>query len=179
MITTPIARRYAKALFESVDADGITPVRQALTAFAAACAQSEELRSVFLSPLYTAEEKRKVLSALATQIGGPQVLSSLLSYALKHNRIVFIQEIAAAFVAMADQATGHLSITVLSSHALTDGQKESMKARLAETTRRDVDVSFDIDPAIIGGIVVNIGGWVFDGSIKAQVSRWKTALIQE
>lgn len=179
MITTPIARRYAKALFESVDADGIEPVRQALTAFAAACEQSEELRSVFLSPLYTAEEKRKVLSTLATQIGGPQVLSSLLSYALKHNRIVFIQEIAAAFVAMADQATGHLSITVLSSQALTDVQKKSMSARLAETTRRDVDVSFDIDPAIIGGIVVNIGGWVFDGSIKAQVSRWKTALIQE
>ena len=179
MITTPIARRYAKALFESVDKDGIEPLRQALTAFAAAFGESAELQSVFVSPLYTSEEKRKVLSALATQVGGPQILSSLLLYALKHNRIVFIQEIAAAFVALVDQSTGHLSISVLSSQALTDAQKESMNARLAEATRRDVDVSFDIDSAIIGGIVINIGGWVFDGSIKTQVSRWKTALIQE
>jgi len=179
VITTPIARRYAKALFESVDGEGIEPVRQALTTFATAFDESAELRSVFQSPLYTPEEKQKVLSTLATKVGGPHIFLSLLMYALKHNRIVYIQEIAAAFVALADQATGHLSITVCSSQALPDAQKESIKARLAEATRRDVDVSFDIDSTIIAGIVVNIGGWVFDGSIKTQVSRWKTALIQE
>ncbi len=179
MITTPIARRYAKALFESVDGDRIEPVRQALTSFAMAFEESDELRSVFQSPLYTPEEKRKVLSTLVAQVGGPDILSSLLMYALKHNRIVCIQEIAAAFVALADQATGHLLITVRSSQALPDAQKENVKARLSEATRRDVDVLFDIDSTIIGGIVVSIGGWVFDGSIKTQVSRWKTALIQE
>ncbi len=179
MITSPIARRYAKALFESVDRDGIDPIRQALTALAAAFEESSELRSVFLSPLYSAEDKRKVLAALASQVAGPALLSNLLSYALKHNRIVFIPEIAAAFVVLADQATGHLSIVVRSSHPVADAQKESLKVRLAESTRRDVDVSFEIDPTLIGGIVVNIGGWVFDGSIKTQVSRWKTALIQE
>jgi len=179
VITTPIARRYAKALFESLDRDGVAPARQALTAFAAAYAQSAELRSVFVSPLYPDEEKRKVLSTVLTQIAGPSVLSSLLSYALSHHRIVFIQEISAAFAVLADQATGRLSIEVISSHALTDAQKENLKARLAEATRRDVDASFDVDSALIGGIVMNIGGWVFDGSIKTQVSRWKTALIQE
>ena len=179
MITTPIARRYAKALFESVDGEDVGSVRSALAACATACEESAALRSVFASPLYPFDEKRSVLSALTTRVGCPSILTRLLLCALQHNRIMCIQGISAAFAALADRASGRLSITVISSHALADTQKEHVKARLAEATRRDVEVLFGIDPVIIGGIVVSIGGRVFDGSITAQLSRWKTALIQE
>ena len=179
MITTPIARRYAKALFESINDDDIVPVRQALTACASACEQSAALRSVFASPLYAFDEKREVLSALTARVGCPSILAKLLLYALQHNRMIFIREISAAFAALADRAAGRLSMTVVSSHALTDAQKKSVKARLEEATRCDVRVSYAVDPALIGGVVVSIGGRVFDGSIKTQLSQWKAALIQE
>lgn len=179
MITTPIARRYAKALFESVGLDGINPVRQSLDAFAHAYEESSELRTVFVSPLFTTDEKQKVLLELANQTGGPPILSSLLVYALRHNRIVFIREIAQAFATLADHATGHLSVGVTSSHVLTDVQKENIKKRLEGATGKNVEVLFRADSSIIGGIVLNITGWVFDGSVKTQISRWKTTLIQE
>lgn len=179
MITASIARRYAKALFESVDLDAINPVRQSLDAFAHAYEESSELRTVFVSPLFTMDEKQKVLLELARQTGGPPILSRLLVYALRHNRIVFIREISQAFAALADHATGHLSVGVTSSYELADVQKENIKNRLEKTTGRNVEVSFKSNSSIIGGIVLNISGWVFDGSVKTQISRWKTTLIQE
>ena len=107
------------------------------------------------------------------------MLSSLLVYALRHNRIVFIREIAQAFATLADHATGHLAVGVTSSHELTDVQKENIKKRLEGATGKNVEVVFRADSSIIGGIVLNISGWVFDGSVKTQISRWKTTLIQE
>ena len=129
MIKTAVARRYAQALFELLDASTIEPTREALNGLGQAIKDSVPLRHVVASPAFGAEVKIAVLAELGSRLGCPPVGRTFLGQLVKKNRIAFLPEIAEAFAKLADASKGIQQITVSSASALRPAEQDRIRTR--------------------------------------------------
>jgi len=179
MIKSSIARRYAKAFFELLDTKSIKAARTGLTALGQAVEQSAELRHVLASPAFTADEKLAVLNALVQKLPCPPVTASLLGQLVHKNRLEFLTDIADAFAELADQSRGTRQASVTSAAALNALEQDRVRTRLRDLLKGDVDVTFQTEPKLIGGLQIRIGSTLYDSSVRSRLNAMQTTLTKE
>jgi len=71
-----------------------------------------------------------------------------------------------------------LKVTVRSAVPFANGQADAMKAALKKRFGRDIELEQRVDPAVIGGAVIDAGDMVIDGSVRGRLARLESALTQ-
>ena len=179
MIKTAVARRYAQALFELLDASTIEPTRVALTGLGQAIKDSVALRHVVASPAFGAEVKIAVLAELGSRLGCPPVGKTFLAQLVKKNRVGFLPEIAEAFTKLADAAKGTQQVTVFSATALPRSEQEQISNRLRTMLKRQVEVTFHTDARYLAGLQIRLGSTVVDSTVLGRLQAIQSVLIKE
>ena len=179
VIKTAVARRYAQALFELLDASTIDPTRAALTGLGEAIKDSVSLRHVVASPTFGAEEKIAVLAELGSRLGCPPVGKTFLAQLVKKNRVGFLPEIAEAFVKLADASKGTQQISVSSATALPTAEQDRISTRLGEMLKRQVDVTFLTDARHLAGVQIHLGSTVVDSTVRGRLQAMQSMLSKE
>ena len=179
MIKTAVARRYAQALFELLDQSTIEATRGTLNGLGQAIKDSDQLRHVVASPAFGVEEKTAVLTALGEKLGCPPAGKAFLGQLVKKNRVGFLPEIADAFGKLVDQSKGTQPVTVSSATALPPAEQDRIKTRLRETLKREVDVTFQTDPAHLAGLQIHIGSTVVDSTVRGRLRAMQSLLTKE
>lgn len=178
MIQTAIARRYAKALFELQESAEVGPTAETLRVLAEAFLASREFRNLLLSPVFTREQKAAVVAQLAAKTACPPITGRFLAHVVRKNRIAQIREISEAFGKLADQVSNRKVVEVSAARPLTEEQQAAIRAKLEQVTRSQIDLSIHVDPAVIGGLEIRIGSTVYDGTVRGQLSRLRSALAK-
>ena len=88
----------------------------------------------------------------------------------QNRRLASLPAIIAAFGAIAADARGEVTADVTTAHPLAQSQLDALAARLAEREGRAVTLRTHIDPALLGGLVVQIGSQMIDGSIRTRLN---------
>ncbi len=179
VIKTAVARRYAQALFELLDASIIESTRAALTGLGEAIKDSVSLRHVVASPTFGAEEKIAVLAELGSRLGCPPVGKTFLAQLVKKNRVGFLPEIAEAFAKLADASKGTQQITVSSAAALPPAEQDRISTRLREMLKRQVDVTFHTDARHLAGVQIQLGSTVVDNTVRGRLQAMQSLLTKE
>ena len=179
VIKTAVARRYAQALFELLDASTIESTRAALTGLGEAIKDSVSLRHVVASPTFGAEEKISVLAELGSRLGCPPVGKTFLAQLVKKNRVGFLPEIAEAFAKLADASKGTQQITVSSAAALPPAEQDRISTRLREMLKRQVDVTFHTDARHLAGVQIQLGSTVVDSTVRGRLQAMQSLLTKE
>ena len=179
VIKTAVARRYAQALFELLDASIIESTRAALTGLGEAIKDSVSLRHVVASPTFGAEEKIAVLAELGSRLGCPPVGKTFLAQLVKKNRVGFLPEIAEAFAKLADASKGTQQITVSSAAALPLAEQDRISTRLREMLKRQVDVTFHTDARHLAGVQIQLGSTVVDSTVRGRLQAMQSLLTKE
>jgi F-type H+-transporting ATPase subunit delta len=179
VIKTAVARRYAQALFELLDASNIEPTRAALTGLGQAIKDSVALRHVVASPAYGAEVKIAVLAELGSRLGCPPVGRTFLAQLVKKNRVGFLPEIAEAFAKLADAARGIQQITVSSAAAIPPAEQNRISTRLREMLKRQIDVTFHTDARHLAGVQIHLGSTVVDSTVHGRLQAMQSLLTKE
>jgi len=177
MIPGSIARRYAKALFSlAVEKGRIEAWSDSLLALGRAVDGSPELRDVLQNPAYTREDRAAVVARIAQGLAleaDPAALVNLLS---DRDRLPGIGAIAAAFRELADVALGRLRARVTSAVPLDDAAVHAIAEKLSASTQKQVLVERAVDPAILGGVIAQVGSVVYDGSLRTQLEDLRNTL---
>lgn len=179
MIQSSVARRYAKALFETVDPPSIDPALTGLTSLGEALSRSSHLRHLLASPAFSAEDKLAVLFTLVGRLGAPDALNGLLAQLVKKNRISLLTQIAAAFAALADEAKGSRRVSVVTAKPLSRAEQQELKDRLCDLLRHDALVSFETDADLLSGLQVRIGNTVVDSTVRSRLTAMQALLTKE
>jgi F-type H+-transporting ATPase subunit delta len=179
VIKSSIARRYAKAFFDLLDAKGVESARTGLTALGQAVEQSSELKHVLASPAFNADEKLAVLKSLVQKLQCPPVTASFLGQLVHKNRLAFLPDIADAFAELADQSKGTKQVSVTSAAALNTAEQDRVRTRLRDLLKRDVDVTFQTEPRLLGGLQIRIGSTLYDSSMRSRLNAMQTTLTKE
>jgi F-type H+-transporting ATPase subunit delta len=174
-----VARRYAKALFDLLDQQGLEPAHTALVGLGQAYRDSSALRHAMASPAFAEQDKVAVLSEVAHRLGCPAIGKSFLTQLIKNNRVPFLSAIAEAFGTLVDEAKARQPVGVWSATALSPSEQEQIRGKLRETLRREVDVEFHTESRFLGGLQIRIGSTVVDSTIRGRLCAIRSLLTKE
>lgn len=178
MIGSPVAKRYATALYELADAEKAVPkVTTDLQALAAAWEVSEALRATFANPQFGVAEKRAVAKALAEKVGAHKIVTNTLQMLSDRRRLVHLPEIAEVFALIAERRSGRIRAEVVTATKLPESYYGKLQKRLEDATGKQVVLVRREDPSLIGGVVTTVGGRVFDGSLKNRLRELRSQLL--
>jgi F-type H+-transporting ATPase subunit delta len=170
MIMGSIARRYAKALFGLAAETGrVEAWSNSLLGLKAAVESSPDLRDVLSNPVYSKEQRRAIVEKLAAALSLDAEPRALLLLLGDRNRLAYLAPIVDTFRDLADQHLGRVRAKVTSAVKLEDGAAEAIADKLSQATRAKVLLDRVVDPAILGGVVAQVGSLVYDGSVRTQL----------
>jgi F-type H+-transporting ATPase subunit delta len=169
------ARRYAEAALSIAERDDSLETWVTALETAAQRLDVPELVRILADPALPFASRRTVTEqVLADAVtGGPRNLVLLL---VRRGRIELLPEVAAQIRRMYDQRLGIVKATVTSAAPLTDSETSALRELLAAMTGGRVDISVQVDPAILGGVMVRLGDRLIDGSVRGRLERLRTRL---
>ncbi|HEY5187457.1 MAG TPA: ATP synthase F1 subunit delta [Solirubrobacteraceae bacterium] len=172
-----IAQVYARALFDvAVERDALDEIRDQLGAFADAMHESHDLAVFFFSPYFSVPEKKDGLKR-TVQDADPAVVNFLEALIERH-RMPAIFRIRTDFDAMWEKERRRLPVQITSAIELDRTVVDSLGKRIGEQVDRQVEVSSDVDPDILGGVVLRVGNVILDASIKNRLEQLRKQVAQ-
>jgi len=176
-IQASLAGRYALALFGLArDEKQLESVAAGLDAVRRALAESDDFRALTESPLVGRAEAVKAVAAAADAIGLDPLTRNFLGVLAQNRRLSRLPAIIRAFDTLAARHRGEITAEVVSARPLDDDQVAAIRSNLRARTGRDIAVDLDVDPAILGGLVVRIGSQRIDGSIRTKLNTLALAM---
>jgi ATP synthase F1 delta subunit len=165
-----IAQVYARALFEvAVERNELDEIRDQLSAFADAMDANRDLAIFFFSPYFSVREKKEGLDR-AVQDANPALLNFLQALIERH-RMPAIFRIRTEFEALWDEERRLLPVRVTSAVGLDASVVESLGERIGKQIDRKVEITSEVNPDILGGIVLRVGNVILDASIRNRLEQ--------
>lgn len=172
-----VAERYASSLFElALEAGSVDKVGADLDRFQALLDESEDLRRLVASPVFSAEEQRSAVSAVSEKAGISGLVGNFLKVVAGNRRLFALPGMIRAFRVIAAEHRGEITAEVTSAHALSAAQETELKSALKGVTGKDVAIAVTVDPSILGGLIVKVGSRQIDTSLRTKLSTLKLAL---
>jgi len=174
----PVARRYARALFEIGDAKGaLEAFGRELGALADTYAGAPELQQTLENPVFRLEQRRRVLETLLPRLAPSRELRNFALLLLERGRIGLLPAVGRAFAGMVDQKLGRVQATVTSAKPLDATTQAAVTRALEKRTGKKVVVATAVDPDLIGGLVARVGDLVFDGSLRTRLETLRNRVL--
>jgi F-type H+-transporting ATPase subunit delta len=165
-----IAAVYARSLFEvAKEHDKLDLVREQLGAFADALSETRELQVFFFSPYFATAEKEDGLDRVVS--GADPVVVNFLKLLIEKHRMPVLFRVRANYEALWEDENKLLPVRITSAVELDQQIVSQLGDRIAEQTDRKVDVAADVDPDLLGGIVVRVGNSVLDASVRNRLEQ--------
>ena len=180
MIDLAAAQRYALALFELAAQTGHDQlVEDELAAFSKALKSSDELKSFLENPSVRVEEKQKLLARLYSKSTDPVYGALVKFYAvlLQKDRFSLIHEIAASFKRISDEAQNEAAVEIKTAVPLGAEAERAVVSRLEKMTGAKMTVKKEVDPSLVGGVLVQMKNKILDGSIHNKIQSLKRELV--
>lgn len=165
-----IAEVYARSLFEvAKEHDVLDRVHDELGEFAAAVDEDRNLQVFLFSPYFSSLEKKEGVASIVSD-ADERMLNFLQLLAERH-RMPALFRIKRAFDALWAEENQMLPVTVTSAVELDEGLVEEIGKRIEEQTGRTVELSSQVDPDVLGGLMVRVGNMVLDGTVRNRLER--------
>lgn len=170
MTNLGVARRYAQALYQEAEQEGVTARVDEDVAFIRASIEgSRELLSVFASPMFSRQKKEAVLRSLFEARISPLSFRFLMLMVEKQRENTF-PAVTKAYMELRDRQTGLSEAHVKTAVPLSPEDEAKLGQSIARMTGRQIRLLVTLDPSLIGGVVIRVGDIVYDGSVRNQLS---------
>ncbi len=165
-----IARVYADALFEVAQEKGkLDEIHEQLGEFADAVAANRDLQVFFFSPYFSSAEKRDGIAKAVS--GADEELVNFLELLAEKHRMPAIFRIRQRFDELWAEANKRLEVTLTSAVELEPEVVAQVGKEVERQTHRTIDLESEVDPEILGGLVLQVGNMVLDASLRNKLER--------
>ena len=172
-----VAERYATALFElALDGNQIKTVETDLDSFAGLVRDSGDLKRLVTSPVFSAEEQARAITAILERAGISGLVGNLIKVAATNRRLFVVPDVITAFRRLVAKHRGEVSAEVTSAEPLSAKHVAALKEALKASLGKDVALETKVDPALIGGLIVKVGSRMLDGSLRTKLNSLKLAM---
>ncbi len=174
-----LVKKYAQGLVQAVkDEPEFESVRADLGRFLDIYAGHDELRNALTSPFINAKAKARILETVLARIAAREKTARFLSLLLDHKRLDILRDISDLLTEAWNEKLGILTFEVASVVPLTDAQKTRLRQMIEAAEKKPVNLLFQIDPGIIGGLALKRGHIVYDASVQGNLDQMKAQIQQ-
>jgi F-type H+-transporting ATPase subunit delta len=180
VISNPIAKRYARAFFEIAgEQKRYEEYGRELDRFSAVLKGNEGLRGFLANPVVDQADKKAVVESILTKAAFSPLTASFLRLLVDKRRIGILSDIALCYRELMDLALNKVRVSVKTAFPLSEALSRKLQTGLEKMTGKRVEMTVLEDPSLLGGIVVQVGDTLYDGSIKAQLNQIRILLGEE
>lgn len=172
-----MAGRYATALFDlAVENKALEAVDGDLANLDAMLAASADLRRLVRSPVFSAEDQQRSMSALLDKAGVEGLVANFVGLIARNRRLFALPAMIEAFRTLLARHRGEVTAEVTSATALSDAQTSALKAALKASLGQDVQMAMRVEPDLLGGLIVKVGSRMVDSSLRTKLNSLKVAM---
>jgi F-type H+-transporting ATPase subunit delta len=171
-----IARRYAKAIVAVAQEQNSLEQTGDELRLLRAVAEDQQIAHGLANPLLSSSARRGLARAIAENLKLRPIMRDFLSLLADHRRLDQLIGIADQYQRILDDILGRVRATITSATPLTPDQMQAITAALAKQTGRSVLAEERVDKDLLGGVVVDIEGKVYDGSLRTQLEALATSI---
>ncbi len=172
-----LAEVYARSLFEVVRGTAsLDVVREQLGQVSDAVSGDRELQTFFFSPYFSVEEKEAGLDRAFTGID--PILRNFLGLLIEKHRMPVLFRVRQRIEAMWQEENRVLPVQITSAIPLDEATVRSIGDRIGERTGRRIELTADVDPDVLGGLVLRVGNSVLDASIRNRLETLRRSVAR-
>jgi F-type H+-transporting ATPase subunit delta len=171
-----VDRVYASALFDAAEEDGrLEPVREQLAQLVEAEREVPELRELLRNPQL---DPRAKAQALEDVLGGAdELIRNFLRLLSEKGRTGQIDEIYREFEALVAAEQQRLTVELTTAYELSDDEATKILKKIEKSSGRSVEATRKVDSALIGGIILQVGSYRLDASVRGRIDRLRHELV--
>ena len=178
-MTGRLAKRYARAVFELARDEGTLEALGEELGRGVATFEDPRVGLLLLSPVIDAGVRLRTTKEVAAALGLSPIVANLIALLAERNRLPILPNVARWYEDMLDTELGRVRVTISSAAPLGTAEKnELVELARCLTARREVLASIEVDPDLLGGVVLDTSGTVYDGSLKAQLARLRKEMAE-
>jgi len=172
-----LADRYAAALYSfAEETSALDAVVGEVEQLGRLISESADFRRLIDSPLIDVLQARKAALTVLEQEGFSKAVRDFVGVIASNRRLRSLPQIVAAFAALVAEKRGVVTAHVASAHKLNDVQRQQLRARLIEAGYGNVNIVEQVEPDLLGGLVVRVGARLYDTSLKSRLQRLQHAM---
>ncbi|MEM9725473.1 MAG: F0F1 ATP synthase subunit delta [Pseudomonadota bacterium] len=177
-IVAGVAGRYARALFElAEEAKATDAIRKDADALKTAIDGSDDLKRALSDPSIARDALGAAMAKLAEQLKLQPLTAKFLGLMASKRRLPELQRALAGFEALVADARGEATARVMSATDLTEAQMKDLGKALSKIAGgKKVHMMTEVDPDLIGGLVVQLGSTMIDASIRSKLASVQQAM---
>jgi ATP synthase F1 delta subunit len=165
-----IATVYSRSLFDvAKEHDKLDEIREELSEFADALDAERKLQIFLFSPYFSTEEKKEGLAKSVT--GADETLMNFLELLLEKHRMPAIFRIRRQYDELWQEENKLLPVQITSAIELDKKTVDRIGKEIGEQTDRRIELTSEVDPDILGGIVLRVGNSILDASIRNRLEQ--------
>lgn len=172
-----LAGRYALALLDLADEDkSLDAVAGDLRALRKMIGDSEDLRRVLRSPMFSREQQATALAAILEKTGQGETTRRFAQVLARNRRLFALPQIIDAYLSELARRRGEVTAQVTSAVALSEAQRQALIDSLKSSVGGKVQVDVTVDDSLIGGLIVKVGSRMIDNSLRSKLQRLQLAM---
>lgn len=175
--SSSIAKPYAAAMFAlAKESKKLGELEKDSTAFLAALEESDALLEMFNNPVYARSEQLAAIDKIASKMKLRPILGNTLRLMASKRRLFAVPQLLLQLQALIAEEKGEISVEVTSAKKLSKAQSDALSKSVAKIVGKKINIQAEIDPTLIGGLIVKIGSRMIDSSIRSQLSNLNIAM---
>jgi len=172
-----ISKRYARAFFEiATEGKQIEKYYNELNQFALIIAQNKDLGNFLANPIFEQESKKVVVENIIGKLKLSVMTVNFLKLLVDKKRIDVLSDIVFFYRQLMDESLKKVRVNLKTAFPLSNEMQTYITSSLEKVTGRNVEVSVEKDPGLLGGIVIGVGDTLYDGSIRNQLNNMRNLL---
>ncbi len=169
-------RTYARALYEAARAqDAVDEARDQLAELATALEQTPELESFLANPQLDPTAKGEILDEITT--GAAPIVRNFVRVVAAKGRAGQLRPIAEEFQAIVDREQGRLKVELTTAYELGEDEAKAIVGKIEQASGRTVEATRSVDPALVGGLILQAGSLRVDASVRGRLARLRQELV--
>jgi F-type H+-transporting ATPase subunit delta len=170
------ANRYAKAIFELATEEGSVDEWSRELALIRAVFADSTARAILANPSVSLETRLEAVDELNLPGIGPEGLN-LMRLLAARRRVEQMEEIVEHFEVLADEAAGRVRASVTTAIPLSEDERKKLAGDLSTQLGKDVRLVAQVDPAILGGLLLQVGDRLTDASVAGRLDQLRRRVL--
>ena len=176
-ISSVVLSRYAGALIDLADKEKVVEkIQKDLLDIRGMIESSDDLNALIASPLISKEKQSSVIAGIATKAKFQKLTKNFLGVLVENRRLSALPGIIKAYEKQVSLRSGQIEVCVETAAKMTAAQRKSVEKNISSALKADIKLTEEITPEIIGGMVVTIGSYMIDDSVRRKLERLNVVL---
>ena len=173
------SRSYATALYElSTENSELDKAEEGIKSLNKLLNENSDFRAMILNPTVSKDDKRNVISIIADKNNFSKLLKNFLGFIAIKNRLFFLDKIIDSFLNLLSNNKGELNAKLVSSKKLSSEEQKKIQSELSKDFKSSLNINYEYDPDLIGGLIIQIGSIMIDTSIKTKLKKLEKSMVE-